>query len=70
MLNGHGFKMLVIDTLRGKKSPRGCRRCGEAIRLDDEFGLSEGICRSCAWRSDSVTLPTVETTGVSRLYPV
>ncbi len=25
-----------------------CRRCGNAIRLSDEFGLSERVCTSCA----------------------
>ena len=26
---------------------RWCRTCGEAIRRDDLFGASEGVCRPC-----------------------
>jgi hypothetical protein len=24
-----------------------CRRCGEGIERDDEFGLAEGVCSPC-----------------------
>jgi hypothetical protein len=24
-----------------------CRTCGEGIKRDDEFGLSEGVCAPC-----------------------
>ena len=33
--------------LRQSESARACRACGHAIRLDDRFGLSEGVCDGC-----------------------
>lgn len=34
----------------GKNPGRRCRRCGEPIDLNDAFGLSESVCRSCCGR--------------------
>ena len=47
----NGIETLVTVALRGRRSARGCRRCGGAITLDDGFGLSEGVCRACVWQS-------------------
>jgi len=33
--------------LGGREAGRWCRSCGEAIRRDDHFGTSEGVCRPC-----------------------
>ena len=33
--------------LAGREAGRWCRSCGEAIRCDDPFGSSEGVCRPC-----------------------
>jgi hypothetical protein len=33
--------------LAGLESGRWCRSCGEAIRRDDRFGASEGVCPAC-----------------------
>jgi hypothetical protein len=31
----------------GLEQGRHCRTCDEAILRDDQFGLSEGVCRAC-----------------------
>lgn len=33
--------------LADREAGRWCRTCGEAIRRDDPFGASEGVCRPC-----------------------
>ena len=45
MVNLH---TLVPRSLWQSESALRCRRCGNAIRLSDEFGLSERVCTSCA----------------------
>jgi len=40
--------MLMPRTTWWSESALRCRRCGNAIRLSDEFGLSERVCTSCA----------------------
>jgi hypothetical protein len=37
----------VLQALVGLEAGRSCRRCREAILVDDHFGLSEGVCRAC-----------------------
>jgi hypothetical protein len=37
----------LVRALFGLETGRSCRRCAEAIRADDPFGSSEGVCRAC-----------------------
>lgn len=38
---------LVWLGLPPSESARACRACGQGVRLDDPFGLSEGVCAAC-----------------------
>jgi len=37
----------MATRITGRDPARRCRRCGEPIELDDQFGLSETVCRAC-----------------------
>lgn len=37
----------VLRALAGTETGRSCRRCDESIPPQDQFGLSEGVCRPC-----------------------
>ena len=37
----------LVRALAGPQSGRFCRVCAESIQTKDDFGQSEGVCRSC-----------------------
>lgn len=37
----------LVRALVGQENGRDCRRCGESIARQDDFGMSEGVCPPC-----------------------
>jgi len=37
----------ALRALSGLESGRACRRCAESIHRQDDFVMSEGVCRPC-----------------------
>ena len=54
MVNPH---MLVPRALWRSESALRFRRCGNAIRLCEEFGLSERVCTTCTVDDRTATPP-------------
>lgn len=41
----------LLRAMYGGEGGRDCRVCSDAVHPADEFGMSEGVCRSCRGQS-------------------
>ena len=48
----HPYDPQLLSLIAGVQTAKSCRLCRNAISLDDGFGLSERVCRTCLGRRE------------------